>query len=88
MHFERYVLLARTHRNYQGTLFGSSFLDAGPRGAEWPLLDFGTLDAQVDIAQLAARASMVNYRKTILNAVQQVDTSLMPMKRNRYVWRN
>jgi outer membrane protein TolC len=42
----------------------------------WPLLDFGALDAQVDIAQLAARASMVNYRKTILNAVQQVDTSL------------
>jgi len=47
----------------------------GP-GAAWPLLDFGALDAQVDIAQLAARASLVNYRKTILNAVQQVDTSL------------
>jgi len=47
----------------------------GP-GAVWPLLDFGALDAQVDIAQLAARASIVNYRKTILNAVQQVDTSL------------
>jgi NodT family efflux transporter outer membrane factor (OMF) lipoprotein len=47
----------------------------GP-GAEWPLLDFGALDAQVDIADLAARTSMVNYRKTILNAVQQVDTSL------------
>ena len=47
----------------------------GP-GAEWPLLDFGALDAQVDIADLAARASMVNYRKAILNAVQQVDTAL------------
>jgi NodT family efflux transporter outer membrane factor (OMF) lipoprotein len=47
----------------------------GP-GAEWPLLDFGALDAQVDIADLTARASLVNYRKTILNAVQQVDTSL------------
>jgi NodT family efflux transporter outer membrane factor (OMF) lipoprotein len=47
----------------------------GP-GAVWPLLDFGALDAQVDIAELAARASLVNYRKTILNAVQQVDTSL------------
>jgi NodT family efflux transporter outer membrane factor (OMF) lipoprotein len=47
----------------------------GP-GAVWPLLDFGALDAQVDIAQLAARASMVNYRKTILNAVQQVDTAV------------
>ncbi|MDB6085893.1 MAG: transporter [Gammaproteobacteria bacterium] len=47
----------------------------GP-GAVWPLLDFGALDAQVDIADLAARASLVNYRKTILTAVQQVDTSL------------
>jgi NodT family efflux transporter outer membrane factor (OMF) lipoprotein len=47
----------------------------GP-GAVWPLLDFGTLDAQVDIATIAAHASLVNYRKTILNAVREVDTSL------------
>jgi NodT family efflux transporter outer membrane factor (OMF) lipoprotein len=47
----------------------------GP-GAVWPLLDFGALDAQVNIAQLEARASLMNYRKSILNAVQQVDTSL------------
>jgi NodT family efflux transporter outer membrane factor (OMF) lipoprotein len=47
----------------------------GP-GAVWPLLDFGALDAQVDIASIAAHASLVNYRKTILDAVQQVDTSL------------
>lgn len=47
----------------------------GP-GAVWPLLDFGALDAEVDIADLAAHASMLNYRKTILTAVQQVDTSL------------
>ena len=47
----------------------------GP-GAIWPLLDFGALDAQVDIADLAAHASLLNYRKTILNAVRQVDTSV------------
>jgi NodT family efflux transporter outer membrane factor (OMF) lipoprotein len=47
----------------------------GP-GAQWPLLDFGALDAQVDIADLAARESLANYRKTLLTAVQQVDTSL------------
>jgi NodT family efflux transporter outer membrane factor (OMF) lipoprotein len=47
----------------------------GP-GAVWPLLDFGALDAQVDIADLGARLSLVNYRKTILAAVQQVDTSV------------
>jgi len=47
----------------------------GP-GAVWPLLDFGSLDAEVDIADLEAHASLLNYRKTILNAVQQVDTSV------------
>jgi NodT family efflux transporter outer membrane factor (OMF) lipoprotein len=54
---------------------GKHIWSFGP-GAVWPLLDFGALDAEVDIADLAARASLVNYRKTILNAVQQVDTSL------------
>ena len=47
----------------------------GP-GAVWPLLDFGAIDAEVDIAQLVAHASLVNYRKTILTAVQEVDTAL------------
>ncbi len=47
----------------------------GP-GAVWPLLDFGALDAQVDIAHLEAHASLMNYRRTILNAVQEVDTAL------------
>jgi NodT family efflux transporter outer membrane factor (OMF) lipoprotein len=47
----------------------------GP-GAIWPLLDFGALDAEVDIAHLQAHASLVTYRKTILSAVQQVDTAL------------
>jgi NodT family efflux transporter outer membrane factor (OMF) lipoprotein len=47
----------------------------GP-GAVWPLLDFGALDAEVDIAGIEAHASLLNYRKIILNAVQQVDTSV------------
>jgi NodT family efflux transporter outer membrane factor (OMF) lipoprotein len=47
----------------------------GP-AALWPLLDFGALDAQVDIAQLEAHASLLNYRKSILSAVQEVDTAL------------
>ncbi len=47
----------------------------GP-AALWPLLDFGALDAEVDIAQLEAHAKLVNYRKTILTAVQQVDAAL------------
>ena len=50
----------------------------GP-GVLWPLLDFGTLDAQVDIADLRTRALLVGYRKTIQSAVSEVDTAL-----NRY----
>jgi NodT family efflux transporter outer membrane factor (OMF) lipoprotein len=46
----------------------------GP-GATWPVLDFGALDAQVDIAHLEAHLRLVNYRQTILNAVQEVDTA-------------
>jgi NodT family efflux transporter outer membrane factor (OMF) lipoprotein len=47
----------------------------GP-GATWPLLDFGRLDAQVDIASLEVHAQLDIYRRTILSAVQDVDTSL------------
>jgi len=47
----------------------------GP-GAIWPLLDFGALDAAVEVADYAAQASLANYRKTILTAVAQVDSSL------------
>jgi NodT family efflux transporter outer membrane factor (OMF) lipoprotein len=54
---------------------GKHIWSFGP-GAVWPLLDFGALDAQVGIATIAAHASLVNYRKTILNAVREVDTSL------------
>jgi NodT family efflux transporter outer membrane factor (OMF) lipoprotein len=54
---------------------GKHIWSFGP-GATWPLLDFGALDAQIDIASLGARADLANYRKTILIAVQQVDNSL------------
>jgi NodT family efflux transporter outer membrane factor (OMF) lipoprotein len=47
----------------------------GP-GAVWPLLDFGALDAQVDVAGLEVHAQLDIYRRTILSAVQEVDTSL------------
>jgi NodT family efflux transporter outer membrane factor (OMF) lipoprotein len=54
---------------------GQHIWSAGP-SILWPLLDFGTLDAQVDIADLNTRALLVNYRKTIQSAVRDVDTSL------------
>ena len=54
---------------------GQHIWSFGP-GAMWPILDFGALDAQVDIAGIAAHASLMNYKKTLLTAVEQVDASL------------
>jgi NodT family efflux transporter outer membrane factor (OMF) lipoprotein len=47
----------------------------GP-GAAWPLLDFGALDAQLQVANFKTRALLVSYRKTIQAAVQEIDTVL------------
>jgi NodT family efflux transporter outer membrane factor (OMF) lipoprotein len=44
----------------------------GP-GAYWPLLDFGALDAQIEIADLTTREQLAAYKQSILTAVQQVD---------------
>ena len=44
-------------------------------GAVWPLLDFGMLDAQVEMADMHTRAQLVNYRTTIQTAVKEVDTA-------------
>ncbi len=47
----------------------------GP-GAYWPLLDFGTLDALVDIADLQTHERLVQYKQDVLFAVQEVDTAI------------
>jgi outer membrane protein TolC len=53
------------------TLIGA----AGP-SVYWPLLDFGTLDAKVDIADLQTHELLVSYKQAILTAVQQVDDAV------------
>jgi NodT family efflux transporter outer membrane factor (OMF) lipoprotein len=54
---------------------GKHLWSFGP-GAVWPVLDFGAIDAEVDIADLEARASLANYRETILSAVREVDGAI------------
>ncbi len=54
---------------------GQHIWSAGP-AAVWPLLDFGALDAQVDIADLQTRARLVGYRQTIQHAVEEVDSTV------------
>ena len=62
----------------QGTLgaatLGEHIWSAGP-GVVWPLLDFGQLDARVQIANVRTRAALESYRATIEQAVQQVDSA-------------
>ena len=53
------------------TLIGA----AGP-SVYWPVLDFGTLDAKVDIADLQAHEFLIRYKQSILAAVQQVDDAI------------
>ncbi len=45
---------------------------AGP-SLVWPMFDFGTLDARVDIADLQTKEQLARYKRTVLQAVQQVD---------------
>jgi NodT family efflux transporter outer membrane factor (OMF) lipoprotein len=55
-------------------VLGEHIWSLGPE-AVWPLLDFGALDAQVEIADLETRARLVHYKQTIQQAVREVDTS-------------
>ncbi len=48
---------------------------AGP-GGYWPLLDFGRLDAIINIQELQTHELLVNYKKTILVAVVEVDDAI------------
>jgi NodT family efflux transporter outer membrane factor (OMF) lipoprotein len=54
---------------------GSHIWAFGP-SVYWPILDFGALDALVDIADLQAHERLVAYRKTIVDAVQDADTAI------------
>ncbi len=54
---------------------GNPIWSAGP-GAYWPLLDFGRLDALIDIQELHAHELFVTYKKTILAAVEEVDEAI------------
>lgn len=53
-----------------------TFIGAAGPSVYWPLLDFGTLDAKIDIADLQAHELLVSYKQAILTAVQQVDDAV------------
>ncbi|HEX4985838.1 MAG TPA: efflux transporter outer membrane subunit [Burkholderiales bacterium] len=45
-------------------------------GALVPLLDFGTLDALANVADLRTHEQLVAYRQTVLRAMQEVDVAM------------
>jgi NodT family efflux transporter outer membrane factor (OMF) lipoprotein len=47
----------------------------GP-GAYWPFLDFGRLDALIDVQELRTHELLVNYKRNILVAVTEVDNAV------------
>lgn len=51
----------------------------GP-GAYWPLLDFGRLDALANIQEMRTHEQLVNYRKVIIAAVEEVDQAIKQYK--------
>jgi outer membrane protein TolC len=55
-------------------VIGQHIWSLGP-AAVWPLLDFGALDAEVEIADLRTRALLIGYKQTIQNAVREVESS-------------
>ena len=55
--------------------FSGPIWSFGP-GAYWPFLDFGRLDALIDIQEFRAHELLVNYKKTIVVAVEEVDNAI------------
>jgi outer membrane protein TolC len=54
----------------------SGFIGAVGPSVSWSILDFGTLDAMVGVADLRARGFLLSYKQTIIRAVEQVDTAM------------
>jgi NodT family efflux transporter outer membrane factor (OMF) lipoprotein len=77
--FPRLALTAGA--GYQGQGLGvtpvtNQFIWSAGVAAIWPLLDFGVLDAVVDIADLRTHEMLINYKQTVLRAVQEVDSAV------------
>lgn len=66
---------------YQGQGLGvtpvvNNYIWSAGASTGWSLLDFGRLDALVQIADLRSRELFINYKQTVLNALREVDTSV------------
>ena len=76
--FPRVVLLGAVGNETQGFVSASqaAFIWSFGPSINWALLDFGALDALVQIADLRAREALLNYKQVVINTVRDVDTSI------------
>jgi NodT family efflux transporter outer membrane factor (OMF) lipoprotein len=73
--FPRLTLTGATGLQGPAKATGGIFIWGVGPSLSWDILDFGTLDAIVDVADLRAREFLLSYRQTIIQAVQDVDTA-------------
>jgi outer membrane protein TolC len=58
----------------------------GP-AAYWPLLDFGRLDALINIEEMRTHEVLVRYKKTIITAVEEVDQAIKQYRLDLQRWK-
>jgi outer membrane protein TolC len=58
----------------------------GP-GVNWPVLDFGRLDALIDIQEIRTHEVLVRYKKTIMAAVEEVNEAVGQYRLDRQRWK-
>jgi NodT family efflux transporter outer membrane factor (OMF) lipoprotein len=74
--FPHVSLIAATGLQSPARVAATGFIGAIGPSVSWSILDFGTLDAVVDVADLRARGFLLTYKQTIIRAVEQVDTTV------------
>jgi NodT family efflux transporter outer membrane factor (OMF) lipoprotein len=53
-----------------------TFIGAIGPALYWPFLDFGTLDARIEVADYRTREALLRYKANVLGAVQEVDQAI------------
>jgi outer membrane protein TolC len=74
--FPHVSLIGATGLQSPARAAASGFIWAVGPSVSWSILDFGTLDAMVGIADLRTRGFLLAYKQTIIRAVEQVDTTI------------
>ena len=66
---------------------GSRFWSIGPT-ISWPLFDAGKIRANIEVRNAQQEQALVQYQKTILTALQDVETSLVNYSREQARYRS